>query len=115
MNAQRAAGLMLIILPVAYSTLFAVLGRTFDYPAILRRPTAEVLSRFRDGGSRLVLTWWGLAMSALLLVPAVVLLADSVGDADASVVSLATTFGVLAALVQLVGLIRWPFAVPHLA
>ena len=27
----------------------------------------------------------------------------------------ATAFGVLAALVQFLGLIRWPFAVPHLA
>ena len=115
MNAQLAAGVLLVVLPVAYSTLFTVLGRTFDYPDILRRPTAEVLSRFRAGGSRLVLTWWGLAMSALLLVPAVVLLADPLDDANASVVSLATTFGVLAAVVQLLGLVRWPFAVPHLA
>jgi hypothetical protein len=28
---------------------------------------------------------------------------------------MATTFGVLAAPVQLIGLIRWPFAVPDLA
>jgi hypothetical protein len=114
-NAQQAAGVLFVALPVAYGTFFTILGRTFDYPDVLRRPTAEVLRRFRAGGSALVLTWWGLAMSALLLVPAAVLLADPLGDADASVVSLATTFGVLAAVVQLLGLVRWPFAVPHLA
>jgi hypothetical protein len=115
MTTQLIAGALLILLPIAYNVLFAELSRTFDYPDILRRPTAEVLSRFAAGGSRLVLTWWGFAMSALLLVPAVVLLSHAVADANATVVSLAATVGILAALVQLLGLVRWPFAVPHLA
>jgi hypothetical protein len=115
MSTALAAGILLVALPIAYNTLFAMLSRSFDYPDILRRPTAEVLERFQAGGSRLVLTWWGFAMSALLLAPAVLLLSGSLPDADRSVVRLATTAGVLAALVQLLGLIRWPFAVPHLA
>jgi hypothetical protein len=31
------------------------------------------------------------------------------------VLALATAIGLLAALVQFLGLVRWPFAVPHLA
>jgi hypothetical protein len=92
-----------------------VLSRTFDYPDILRQPTREVLTRFAAGGSRLVLTWWGFAMTAVLLAPAVVLLSHTLADANATVLTLATTTGVLAALVQFLGLIRWPFAVPYLA
>jgi hypothetical protein len=115
LTTQVLAGLLLVVLPVAYNLLFTLLARSFDYPDVLRRPTVEVLERFAAGGSRLVLTWWGFAMSAVLLAPAVVLLSATLADADPAVLSLATALGLLAALVQFLGLVRWPFAVPHLA
>ena len=40
---------------------------------------------------------------------------SAVPDADANVLQLATIVGVLAALVQTLGLMRWPFLVPYLA
>ena len=92
-----------------------MLGQSFDYPGILRRPTAEVLTRFRQGGSTLILLWWLLALSALLFAPLVVLLSRSIGDADATLLAVATTTGVLASVVQFLGLVRWPFLVPYLA
>jgi hypothetical protein len=112
---EALTGVLLIALPVAYNGLYTVLARSFDYPDILRRPSAEVLERFAAGGSKLILTWWAFAMSAVLLAPAAVLVSQTLGDANPAVLSLATTVGVLAALVQFLGLIRWPFAVPHLA
>lgn len=115
MSVEVLTGVVLIVLPVAYNVLYTLLARSFDYPDVLRRSTADVLERFAAGGSRLVLTWWGFAMSAVLLAPAAVLVSHTLGDANATVLSLATTIGVLAALVQFLGLIRWPFAVPHLA
>src|SRR5918996_2340978 len=115
MTTEVLTGVLLIVLPVAYNVLYTMLARSFDYPDILRRPTAEVLERFAAGGSKLVLTWWGFAMSAVLLAPAAVLVSQTLGDANPSVLSLGLTIGVLAALVQFLGLIRWPFAVPHLA
>lgn len=95
--------------------LYTGLARSFDYPDILRRPTAEVLERFVAGGSGLILTWWAFAMSAVLLAPAAVLVSATFADADPTLLSVATAIGLLAALVQFLGLIRWPFAVPHLA
>jgi hypothetical protein len=115
MSAEVATGLLLIVLPIAYNLLYTLLSRSFDYPDILRRPSGDVLERFTAGGSRLVLTWWGFAMSAVLLAPAVVLLSATLADANPAILSLATAIGLLAALVQFLGLIRWPFAVPHLA
>jgi Domain of unknown function (DUF4386) len=53
-------------------------------------------------------------MSAVLLAPAVVLVSATLTDADPTVLALATAIGLLAALVQFLGLVRWPFAVPHL-
>jgi hypothetical protein len=115
MTTQVLTGLLLLVLPVAYNVLYTLLARGFDYPDILRQPTVEILERFTAGGSRLVLIWWGFAMSAVLLAPAVVLVSATLADADPTVLALATAIGLLAALVQFLGLIRWPFAVPHLA
>jgi hypothetical protein len=112
---EALTGVLLIVLPVAYNVLYTLLARSFDYPDILRRSTAEVLERFAAGGTRLILTWWGFAMSAVLLAPTAVLVSATFADANASVLSLVTAIGILAALVQFLGLIRWPFAVPHLA
>ena len=64
-----AAAVLLIALPIAFNGAFAALAATFDYPDVLRRPTGEVLERFAQGGSRLVLLWWAFAMTAILLAP----------------------------------------------
>lgn len=115
MTTEVVTGILLIVLPVAYNGLYTLLARSFDYPGILRRPTAEVLEKFVAGGSTLLLTWWAFAMSAVLLAPTSVLVSATFRDADTTLLTLAAATGLLAALVQFLGLIRWPLAVPHLA
>jgi hypothetical protein len=114
-NDAVITGVLLIVLPLAYNGLYAVLARSFEYPDILRSPTSVVLERFQAGGTTLLLTWWAFAMSAVLLAPTAVLVSATLDDADPTVLALAAALGLLAALVQFLGLIRWPFAVPHLA
>jgi Domain of unknown function (DUF4386) len=114
-SALTLAGLLLIAVPIAFNLAFTMLAIRFDYPDVLRRPTADVLAEFRAGGTPLVLTWWAFALTAVLMVPLVVLLSRALDDADATLLSLATTIGVLAAAVQFLGLVRWPFLVPYLA
>jgi hypothetical protein len=114
-TSSLAASILLIALPVAFNGAFAALAATFDYPDILRRPTLEILERFRAGGSGLVLLWWGFAMTAVLFAPLAVLLAATLEGADAVLLAVGATVGVLAAAVQFLGLIRWPFLVPYLA
>ena len=115
LTTQVLTGLLLLVLPVAYNGLYTLLTRRFDYPDILRQPTSQILDRFAAGGSRLILVWWGFTLSAVLLAPAVVLVSATLADANPTVLALATAIGLLAALVQFLGLVRWPFAVPHLA
>ena len=55
MSTVTVAGVLLLALPVAFNVAFGVLAATFDYPDILRRPTHEVLARFREGGTKLLL------------------------------------------------------------
>ena len=70
---RTVTGVVLIAAPVWFNTWFTVLARRFDYPDILRRPTDEILERFREGGSSLILTWWAFMTSGGLLVASSVL------------------------------------------
>ena len=115
MNITQWTGLLLILLPIAFNVLFFLLQRTFEYPDILRKPTDYILSRFNAGGKRLVLIWYSFALTALLFVPTAVLVHQVFAGHDIPNMTLATTIGVLAGLVQFMGLIRWTFLVPYLA
>jgi hypothetical protein len=110
---EVAAGAFLILAPVWFNATFALLGKRFDYPDILRKPATEILDRFRAGGSSLILLWWMFMLSGLLLIAAVVLLGQALGFRG--IVPLAVTAGVLAGLVQMLGLLRWVYLVPSLA
>jgi hypothetical protein len=115
MSEQTGAGIVLIATPILFNVGFTLLAQRFDYPDILRRPTHEVLERFRAGGTGLILIWWLFALSAVLFSALAVLLAIAVDDGDPTVIVLGLVFGVLASVVQFLGLVRWPFLVPYLA
>ena len=115
MNIDRAAGALLVGLPIAFNLFFFLLGRLFDYPGILRSPVGTILSRFQAGGLRLKLLWYAFMLTAVLLAPLAVLLGQVLARDGLQLVPVATTFGVLAAIVQFLGLSRWPFLVPALA
>lgn len=112
-SVELAAGIVLIVASVWFNASFATLGKRFGYPDILRRPTSEILERFRAGGSTLILLWWTFMLSGLLLIAGAVLLGQVLEFEG--IVPLATTFGVLAGLVQMMGLLRWVYLVPALA
>src|SRR4051794_36004441 len=115
MSTATAAGVLLIGVPIAFNAAFGLLAARFDYPDILRRPTDEVLARFREGGTALMMIWWAFMLTAVLLAPLVVLLASSLDGAEGVLLATGATVGVLASAVQFVGLSRWPFLVPYLA
>ena len=115
MSTTTWAAIFLIGLPVAFNVAFALLAARFDYPDVLREPTEEVLLRFRAGGSELILLWWAFTLTAVLLAPLVVLLSSVLSGADGTLLLVAMIVGVLAAVVQFLGLVRWPFLVPYLA
>ena len=114
MTADVVAAALLIAVPIAFNLAFFELGRAFDYPNILRKEPDEILRRFAAGGSGLLVRWQVLLISALAMLPLAVLLAVVLG-APPALTALSIVVGAAAALVQAVGLVRWPFAVPELA
>lgn len=114
MTTEIVTALLLIGVPIAFNLSFFELGRAFDYPNILRKEPDEILRRFAAGGSALILRWEALLVSALLMLPLAGLLGVVLAASPALTV-LSIMVGTVAALVQGLGLVRWPFAVPELA
>lgn len=115
MSLPTATGILFIASAIWFNVWFTVLAKRFDYPDILRRPTDEILERFRAGGSSLILTWWAFMASGGLFVVAVVMLTSIIEGEAVTAAQLALVAGVLAGLVQVLGLLRWVYLVPLLA
>jgi hypothetical protein len=111
---EVGAAVLLIVVPIAFNLAFFELGRAFDYPDILRKDPDEILRRFAAGGSGLLLRWHALLVSALAMLPLAALLAVALA-APPGLTALSIVIGAAAALVQALGLVRWPFVVPELA
>ncbi len=115
MSVRIAVAVLLIALPIAFNVIFFLLQKAFAYPDILRKPTGDILRRFVAGGPRLVGLWYAFVLTALLFIPLGVLLPRLLGVDNPAWFALAAALGVLAGLVQALGLLRWPFLVPYLA
>lgn len=111
---RQVIGILTFALPVLFNLFFARLSKKFDYPAILRKPTGIVLHSFQEGGIQLIVLWWSFAATAIAFAPISAALTTQLGDSGA-LATVTIVFGVMAGLVQFLGLIRWPFLVPHLA
>ena len=113
---RRTAAALLLLVPLAFTVCYLLLGQLFEYPAILRQPTADVLAKFAAGGAPLVAVWYALTLTAVAFVPVTLLVHRVLAGREAPVLLwVATAFGVLAGLSQTLGFLRWPFLVPHLA
>lgn len=115
MTLYRITGFVLIALPVAFNIVFFMLGRAFEYPDILRKPTGYILQRFTEGGRRLVTLWYLFALTALLAIPMALLFEGVFADRFPQLALASAIIGVLSGLVQAMGLLRWPLLVPTLA
>lgn len=98
---------------LAANLAFIGLGAVFGYPGVLAEPPARILAAFAADQAAISAWFLLLALGAAALVPAAVLLGHRLPPGPAA--TLAVHAGVLAGLVQALGLLRWPFAVPALA
>lgn len=112
---RTLTGILLILTPIFFNVFFTLLSVTFEYPDILREPTGYVLRSFDAGGSFLIAIWYGFMLTAVLFVPLAVLVHKVLARRDTPYLGVATAFGVVAGVVQFLGLVRWPFLVPYLA
>ena len=62
---HRAAGLLLVVVPLTFAACFTLLQQLFEYPDILRQPTPDILAKFQAGGAPLIAVWYVLTLTAL--------------------------------------------------
>jgi hypothetical protein len=116
MNTTRLiTGGLFVAVPLVLVAGFTGLQMTFEYPDILRHPAGEVLTRFAASGADLHVYWYAMFFAALALIPAAIGLAVMNWNSNPFASGLVAAFGVLAGLVQALGLLRWTVLVPMLA
>lgn len=114
-SSRLTAGSLLVVVPVIFMAGFTGLQMSFGYPDILRHPAGEVLTRFAAAGIDLHLYWYAMFASAMALIAAVIATGVTLWKRDSFVAGMSIGFGVLAGLVQALGLLRWVILVPSLA
>ena len=109
---RKLTGVLLITTAVLANAAFTILGMVFNYPDVLKEPVDDILTAFRASQTAVVGWFAVLALSAALLAP----IAVGVGRLSSHrAMRVAVPVGVAAAVVQAVGLSRWPLLVPKLS
>ncbi|MEJ2266261.1 MAG: DUF4386 domain-containing protein [Anaerolineales bacterium] len=117
---RKLTGILLISGAILVNIPYTLLITTFDYPDILRAPTADILTQFAAGGSKLIWTWLAFAWVGLPILFGILLLPQALAENPPTTRgrlsgNLALFFGVGGAIAQMIGLLRWSFVVPVLA
>ncbi len=114
MGLEKKIGILFILGAFGVLIPYTLLTFTFNYPDILRQNPGIILTKFLEGGTPLILTWWAFAILGLPLLVAYILLGQIL-EHRLHFVRWATTMGVLGLVVQMIGLLRWTFVIPVLA
>ena len=109
---RRLAAVLMVIAVVLANVAFVGLGSVFNYPDILQEPAEEILTQFRADEGAIITLFSLLALSAALLAPIALLLGRLAGNEWGR---WSIWVGIAAAIVQVIGLMRWPLIVPFLA
>lgn len=114
MKTEKIIGLLFIIGAIGVFVPYTILTIIFEYPDILRQDTRVILTKFNEGGSALIWTWWAFAILGLPLLGAYILIGQKL-ETKFYFIRWATILGVIGLIVQMIGLLRWTFVVPVLA
>ncbi len=114
MKSEKLIGLLLITGAVGVFIPYTILTMTFEYPDILRQDAGVVLTKFHEGGSSLIFTWWAFAILGLPLLIAYILIGQKL-EGRLGFIKWVTTLGIISGIVQIIGLLRWVFVVPVIA
>jgi hypothetical protein len=106
---RKLTAVLLIAAAVLTNVAFTALGSVFNYPDILKEPTADILALFVAHQGAVVGWFAVLALSAALFAPI------AIGVGRLTTTRIAVPVGIVAAVVQVVGLSRWVFLVPGYA
>lgn len=103
----RLTAVFALAWPIITLTAWIGLWISFDYPDIFREPAGFILSQYNASANWVTFMWFLLALSMILLIPLAVMFHKVFKRSDTPYVSIGTTFGVIAGLVNFMGILRW--------
>ena len=113
---RKATGVLFIAVSVLMLCCFVLLGIILEYPEILRQGTGAVLAKYHQAGKTGPMLYYGLMISAVLVIFEAVLFQRVFRNDSQSVwLELGKYSGVLAGVFFIFGFMRWVFLVPLLA
>ena len=109
---RKVTAIVIIAAAILTNAAFTILGQVFNYPDVLKEPNRVVLERFHEHQGSVSFWFAALALSAALFAP----IAIGVGKLRSDrYMRVAVPIGIAAAVVQVIGLSRWPLLVPGFA
>lgn len=111
----RLTGTLFIVGAMLVNIPYTLLIMNFEYPDILREPTGYILTKFQEGGTGLIFTWFAFAWVGIPLLFAIVMLQKILERENTPYLWFGTVSGIIGGIAQMAGLLRWAFVVPVLA
>jgi hypothetical protein len=109
---RKLTAALLITAAISTNVAFTALGTIFAYPDVLKEPVDDILAAFLASQGAVIAWFTVMALAAALFAP----IAIGVGRISSRrTMRWAVPVGVAAAVVQVVGLLRWPLLVPGYA
>ena len=109
---RKTTAILLLTAAVLTNAAFTVLGSVFNYPDVLKEPTGQILASFREHQGPVTFWFTVMTISSALFAP----IAIGVGRLSTHpAMRAAVPVGIAAAVVQVIGLSRWPLLVPGFA
>lgn len=114
-STRVTTGVLLIAAAVLAAVGAGWLSAVFSWPDILDAPGGTAIPAFIAAESEVRTAFYLMLVSSLLLIPAAVYLEQVVGGPATPGVRVVTVFGVLGGFAQILGWVRWPVTMTHLA
>lgn len=106
---------LLLIEAAAVTVPVAILGKYFNFPAILREPAIKAFELFRANQSQIVAGYYVFMLSALVFIPLSYALKKFLATQNnAQALRALTVLGSAVTIFQSIGFIRWIFTMPFL-
>lgn len=111
----RVTAATIIIHVLILSVGFNILAVVFEFPEILRESADYRLTLFIENSSIIVPVYYFLALTGFTQIILSVMLHQSFNEGKNTLLLMATLFGVLTGIFQVMGFIRWPIVIPFIA
>lgn len=115
-GSARLIGGLTVLTPLAMGASFGLLSLSFDYPAVMDKPAAEVLRKVHGAGGAVQVYWLAVTLAACALLFVSVALPTVVApERERAIGAMIAAAGAVAALMTIMDVGQWVWLYPDMA